>query len=157
MHAFRKLRQQRAGFSFIEMIVVISIIGIIYGIAAPTMSRYNIRKKLEYEAEKIANVLEITRSASSTKHTAMIFTINAGAKEFYYIEKDGAFHLDKKHRLDSAVSFTGATPATITFRPTGRLESVSADQVITLQSGGQKQVTITVNYRTGRVITGELY
>ena len=157
---FRSLLSTRkAGFSLIEMIMVIVIISIIYAFTAPGFSRYNTRKKLEFEAGKVAKVIELAKSTTMTTRNQMKVAFDTAVQEYYYLnatQTGKQFRQDKLHRLDSSVRF-GTTPSEFKFKVNGEVADVNNPIIITLEGSGRKQIDITINHRTGRVTIGDIY
>lgn len=152
-----KTTRNKKGFSLIEMMVVLSIVAIIYSFATPTLSRYNARKKLYHESQKLARIVEMTKSYATTQRESFKLVIDADAKEYYYLRTSDTgkeYHQDKVYRCDSGIQISSGT-TTIVFATNGSIQSPAGDQTITLTGVGNKQKNIIINGRTGKVTVSE--
>jgi Tfp pilus assembly protein FimT len=150
--AFKK---RIAAFSLLEMVFVLIIITIIYTFAAPNLSRYNMKKKLQHEAEKLADVIELTKSHSTTQRQSFKLVIDANNKEYYFMlssEAGKQYHRDKVYHCDPSIAIQ-SSPNEIGFGITGSvtLPAGTNDPTITLGSAQSGAKTITVNRRTGKI------
>ncbi|MBN1493805.1 MAG: prepilin-type N-terminal cleavage/methylation domain-containing protein [Candidatus Omnitrophica bacterium] len=148
-------KKKMCGFTLLEMVIVLIIITIIYTFAAPSLSRYNMRKKLLYEADKMSDVIELVKSHSVTQRQSYKLVIDASNKEYYYMlstETGKQYHRDKVYHCDPSIAIQGA-PAEIGFGVTGSvtLPTGTTDPTITLRGSQSHVKTIVVNRRTGKV------
>jgi prepilin-type N-terminal cleavage/methylation domain-containing protein len=67
-------RSNRQGFSLIELMVVIAIVGIIAGISAPSIFRSVNTNRLQTDADRLAADLQYARSLSISQGTILRFT-----------------------------------------------------------------------------------
>jgi len=149
------IRNNSVAFSLLEMIIVIIIISIIYTFAAPNLSRYNMKKKLQHDAEKLADIIELTKSHSITQRQSFKLVIDANNKEYYYMlstETGKAYHRDKVYHCDPSIVIQSA-PVEIGFGITGSVTLPAGinDPVIILQGAQTATKTITINRRTGKI------
>ena len=68
-----RLLRSRQGFSLIELMVVIAIVGIIAGIAAPPIFRYVDGNRLQTNADRMAADLQYARSLSISQGAILRF------------------------------------------------------------------------------------
>jgi type IV fimbrial biogenesis protein FimT len=138
------------GFTLVEMMVVIAILGIALAIAAPSFSRIIAEQRLRGVASELHNALLFARSAAITRNESVVIA-PASDDDWtsgwtIYLASDE----DTVLRTDSA--FTGATlsgtPNSITFSAVGRADAISS---ITLTSDAdstvQRCVSIDVSGR----------
>jgi prepilin-type N-terminal cleavage/methylation domain-containing protein len=74
------------GFSLTELMIVVSIMGLLLAVSAPAMGRYLQTWRLNGEANEMATVLRLARTAAVTKNTNVVFVFDATDGEYYYIE-----------------------------------------------------------------------
>lgn len=77
----RKLLRERRGFTLTEMMVVILIVGLIAGIAAPPTYHFVQSNRLQTQADRLAADLQYARQVAVSRHTTMRFTSNAAGYE----------------------------------------------------------------------------
>jgi prepilin-type N-terminal cleavage/methylation domain-containing protein len=69
-----RLLRSRQGFSLIELMVIIAIVGIIAGIAAPPIFRYVDGNRLQTNTDRLAADLQYARSLSISQGAILRFT-----------------------------------------------------------------------------------
>lgn len=65
---------RRQGFTLIELMVVIAIVGVIAGISAPPIFRYVASNRLQTSADRLAADLQYARALSISTSTILRFT-----------------------------------------------------------------------------------
>lgn len=76
------IRANRDGFTLLELVLVIFLIGLIAGLVLPFVVSTLDRIKLQSEARQIASALQFARSEAITKKT--LFTFNANIDQNQY-------------------------------------------------------------------------
>lgn len=97
------MTSRRGGFSLTELMIVITVMGLILAIGAPAMGRYLQSWRLNGEANEMATFLRLTRTAAVTKNTNAIFVFNASAGQYYYFEDDDADGVATGNEYESAL------------------------------------------------------
>ena len=69
-----RLQSTRQGFNLIELMVVIAIVGVIAGIAAPPIYRYVNSNRLQTHADRLAADLQYARTLSISNGEILRFT-----------------------------------------------------------------------------------
>jgi prepilin-type N-terminal cleavage/methylation domain-containing protein len=69
-----RLKSTRQGFTLIELMVIIAIVGVIAGISAPPIFRYVNSNRLETHADRLAADLQYARTLSISQGTILRFT-----------------------------------------------------------------------------------
>ncbi len=102
----QRLRNRRAGFTLVELMIVVAIIGILAAIAIPTFATYQLRAK---RSEAYGNLGAIARSQES-------FFVTNG----FYVDSGGSFPGTALGALKQQWTAASDTAfATIGFRPEG--------------------------------------
>jgi prepilin-type N-terminal cleavage/methylation domain-containing protein len=81
-------RPRRSGFTLTELMIVISIMGLLLAVSVPAMGRFLQSWRLNGEANEVATFLRLARAAAVTKNTNVVFVFDASAGEYYYFEDD---------------------------------------------------------------------
>jgi prepilin-type N-terminal cleavage/methylation domain-containing protein len=93
----------RGGFSLTELMIVITVMGLMLAIGAPAMGRYLQSWRLNGEANEMATFLRLARTAAVSKNTGVVFVFDASAGEYYYFEDDDASGVANAGEYQSAL------------------------------------------------------
>src|SRR5215472_6325962 len=81
----RKLRQAEAGFSLIEVLVVIAVLAIVAGMAIPTWQRMQKNARLNGDAHNIGEALSIAKMRAGAAYTySRVFLFTGTDKTQYF-------------------------------------------------------------------------
>lgn len=170
--------KQARGFTLIELMVVVAVLGVLAAIAMPNMRDFIDRQRLVTQAREIANVMQLARSeaiahsgAGDAAAKSIAVTVSPTAPWFVGLE-NGTVSCDPSNTTtvnDCKINQGGEAVAhTVTNKqcsgctmvsPTAQqvlvfnlrgLVTGGTDQQITLQSPLGKQLSITVS-RLGRI------
>ena len=72
-----RFKCSRQGFNLIELMVVVAIVGVIAGIASPSIFRYVNSNRLQTHADRLAADLQYTRALSISTATILRFSSTA--------------------------------------------------------------------------------
>lgn len=81
---------KRRGFTLIEVLVVLVIIGIMLGITIPSFERYQARTRLVGDFARLTGMLDEAFSASRSEPLYFDFIFEKGSTSFTYCESDGS-------------------------------------------------------------------
>jgi prepilin-type N-terminal cleavage/methylation domain-containing protein len=171
------VREENKGFSLLDMLIVVMILGILGVLAAPRLHSMMTAARLNEAARELVSGLEYARSLAVTHQRPFGLLAQVDENWFrifdYKYRSDVSPHhsemppvdsygvvlnpLDKKWYIvdfdtshsHEGVSIDSAPTGGMTFYPDGH--SLSADSVFTLSFAGETR-TITVDGTTGRIV-----
>lgn len=107
----KRLFGNQRGAALIEMVTVVSIVGILVAVAAPNYSKWAEKRLINAESQKLYLDLMLARSSAIKNNNNVIFTFNAGANSYkIHDDTDGDGTEDtgenvKSVSLDARVQF----------------------------------------------------
>ncbi len=137
----KSLVYRSSGFSLMEMLVAISIAGILMGIAVPAFNRLLPGIRLSSAARQIATDLQLAKMRAIAQHTNQTVTFNPSTATY-------TFGADTRNlsQLYPGTTFTAPSGGNPVFTTTGTANTTT----ITITNNGQtKQVSVTA---IGRVV-----
>jgi len=141
----RQLQARQAGFTLIELMVVIVIMGILFGIAFPAFSNWREREALRSACDTLVAHIKQARQLAHTMNRDVVFTINATAP-YNYIFDDGGSR-SKTVRLDeysNTLDFgTSTNVASLTFKSSTAM-GAGTISIRSTRLGQQHAVTVNV-------------
>lgn len=141
-----RLASRRDGFSMIEMMIVLVIIAIIAGAAAPGYGRYMRHQRVNEAASVVASDLQMAFSLAARQRKPVRLAVTSGEKQFTIKDRNASTTLRTRELgSDSNFGLTALSfyPSTIDIYPTG---ISSAALTVTLTS---KDYSRTVTASTG--------
>lgn len=100
-----KNRKAKKGFTIIELVIVIAVIGILAGVLIPTFSNVisDANKTAAMEEAKNAYTNYLTLEDNATKLSSMNFTIKVtkGTTDYYFVVTNGQFGTEAKNAAES--------------------------------------------------------
>lgn len=145
----------QAGFSLIELMIVVAIIGITVGLGVPAYNQWNVQYQLRQATTQLADSLTLSRMAAMNRNKAVTVTLSAsgGRVTFSSADSANAFVLPSETMRPGVTGVTSvplpspsSTPVTVQYSPRGIRSSPTgtADQVITLSSTNGLQYSVLV-------------
>src|SRR4051812_28811562 len=145
----------RAAFTLIELILVMAMLLIVIGVAAPTLSRFFKGRNLDSEARRILSLTKYGQSRAVSEGIPVVLWIDARQRTYGLREASGYDSLDEKAveftldenlqiepmlpvlqtgvRVDqSAIKLVGNVPM-IRFSPDGSITDTSPDRILLTQ------------------------
>lgn len=151
-------RNPSRGFTLVEMLIVIAILGIVLGIAAPNLSRYRHNVNLREAARDISAEMNLCRQRAITENSRYRISFDFHGRT-YTVSRlpDGAaawqdLSTGSLGGGNALISFSSTTfsesPPASTFLPRGT--AVAGGALVIEHSKSPRRATITLNI-TGRV------
>ena len=137
-------RALRAGFSLIEMMVTVSMLGIMVGMVAPNVSKDISHSRVNRAVRVVATDLEQALSIAGRQRRPVRVVFDGSAKEIRLIDRTNGQLISRRvlgdiseYRLYSVAG----SPSTVDLLPHG---VATASTIVTLSAGGySRTVTMT--------------
>ncbi|MBU1061775.1 MAG: prepilin-type N-terminal cleavage/methylation domain-containing protein [Candidatus Omnitrophica bacterium] len=141
----------RAGFTLVEMLVVLAIIAMLLGISVPFTSQFGKGLRIKTASRAILASLRVAKSNAITyrKKYSVVFDVENSQ---YWIEDSEGKVFERKRDLPSSIKFEiqdEKEPDPITFEDdrvifysTGAIEGASGSVTITDRQGNAKTISI---------------
>ncbi len=143
-------RPRYAGFSLIEMAIVLLVFGMVLGIAIPAMGRYSDDMALRGATAQMTSALLLTRDRAMASRTARTMLFQAGySGTDYRVEVGGVIRTGWTLPRRSSYSWLSGTISSVIFTPDGRC---STSGLIILQNTRGSLDTVSV-LSSGLVLT----
>lgn len=137
-------RALRAGFSLIEMLVTVSMLGIMIGMAAPAVSADISHARVNRAAQVVAADLEQALSMAGRQRRPVRVVIDGSAKEIQLIDRVSGQLISRRVLGDLSeykLYSVAGSPSTVDLLPQG---VATASTIVTLSAGGySRTVTMT--------------
>lgn len=137
-------RALRAGFSLIEMLVTVSMIGIVVGMAAPNVSKDISHSRVNGAAQVVAADLEQALSIAGRQRRPVRVVIDGGLKEIRFLDRASGQVISRRALGDISeykLYSVAGSPATVDLLPQG---VATASTIVTLSAAGySRNITMT--------------
>jgi general secretion pathway protein H len=134
----RRERSRRAGFTLIEMVVVLTILGLALTIVAGFIPRRSTTLELATASEQVASILRLARARATTESRPVLVVT---APDGHRVMVDGAPRI-----LPASVNVSMTGAAVIRFAPDGSASGGG----IRVDRGGRARF-VMIDWLTGRV------
>ena len=139
---------KKVGFSLAELLIVVSILGILAAIAIPRFSNANTQHDLDNSARQlVADLRWTSQMAANSIDTVKIVFVNAAPYGYYVVQGSSETVIKPTQSFPSTVQFAAVT-SPISFDLYGK---TSTDVAITIQNTAGQFRIVNIDYMTGRV------
>jgi prepilin-type N-terminal cleavage/methylation domain-containing protein len=157
MKTWQRARDCVRGFTLTELMIVITIMGVLLGVSTPAISRFASNWRLNGAASQMAMVLRSARSAAVGKDCNVVFTFDDAQGQYSFLEDtngnggaDAGERESAVQQLPPGVSIEEFTvpQTTVTFTSKG---STADGGTIVMKGRGDYQIQIRVYSGTGNI------
>jgi len=124
-------RDNTAGFTLVELMVIIGIVGLIAAIGVPSFNGYMRANRVDTTADRIAADMALARSLAVSQGQVFRF---AGDEDGYEITVPSSGRVIQERVFDGAVSLTA--DVTVNFYPWGSADAAT----LTLDNGNEMRL-----------------
>ena len=133
MHINGSYRQERdrsmAGFSFVELIIVVAVIGVVCAFAVTSISRSRASIRLQNSARLFASYAEKARVDAIKRHDPTNIDITGPSTYAITMDFDGSGATSRTFTLEPGVVFTDSSNAPYTVDASGNVSSSNGEAV----------------------------
>jgi prepilin-type N-terminal cleavage/methylation domain-containing protein len=137
-------RTRSAGFTYLEMAVVLVILGVLVSIALPRYAQAALHQRVNHAANVVAADLELAGALAAQRRVAVELRVIASPPGYAVVTRDSG-RIVLRRTLGSQSEWrlqtVAATPRATTFFPGGTLSSPM--QLVLGSAGHHRTVTIT--------------
>ena len=142
--------RKNKGFSMLELLLVVAILGIVAAIAVPRFTNANAQRDLDNAARQLVVDLRWTsQMAANSVDTVKVIFVNTSPFGYRVVQGAAETVIKPTYSFPATVLFPSAV-SSITYdvygKPTG-----NADVSIILQNTAGQTRTVSIDYLTGRV------
>lgn len=134
------------GFSLLEIMVTVAILGVLVGIAIPNYLTWNARYEFKGAANDLASNLKLAKLSAMSRNTAITVTLQANGNDTEYVTTNTVIPTET---LPADLTVVGGLPVNITFNAFGQRTSGGAgDQIINIDSASNSSTRYVITIRT---------
>ena len=146
------IQMRNSGFTLIELMVTITVLAIIVGIAAPSISTQLANQRVKSTTSTIANALKEAKVESVVRRQALDFSID-DSTNLISIKTKGVSPDEVARYSYSSKSIIKAQKSSITFSPSKRVDAIIYN-ICDKNSSATMQVIVTAVANISTVVGG---
>jgi prepilin-type N-terminal cleavage/methylation domain-containing protein len=108
------------GFSLVELVIVISIMGMLIGFGVPSYRRYSQTQSLRGSAENLVQTVHLQRSKAMSTGQDVVLNFNTSSPYGWTSVSQGKSF---NHVLPNGIQYASTNPATLTLGRNGRVNT----------------------------------
>jgi len=137
-------RSKRAGFTAIELLVVLGLIGLVAAVAVPLFQRYSGLLKAQAAAGALAQDLQLARALAARRGRPVVVTFGGAGYNLAFLQPDG------NRRTVKVVDWSREFPNVVLEPPSGVTEIRFDNRGFVVPSrGAPSTLVFTVRHRAG--------
>lgn len=129
------------GFSLVELMLVVSIFGVLLSFAIPSYGRYSQSQQLRGASENLVQTLQLQRSRAMSTGQSIMINFNTGTPNAWTVMGAGR---SSRKALTRGITYVSASPTTLTLTRDGRVNT-SGLVVFQNRAGAMDTVSIQVS------------
>lgn len=149
--------RNRRGFSALELMIVLVIMGVMFGIAAPRMVEMRERNSLNSAKQKLTGAIAAARAAAIQRGRPTTFQVSGNSIEVTVMEPNGSTSDIVPNTSMQIFGTTLSTPVggatAITYDSRGNASSSLAQRAVFVLEKGPRRDSVCVS-RFGMLMTG---
>jgi len=117
--------KKQLGFSLVELIIIIAIIGTLSVIAIPNFSKYLTSLELNNSTKQLIGKIKIAQQNTVTEQVVYSLRMSILGNSYFIVKTEPVEEILETHNLDDNVvfhSFTGIQNNEVVFNPAGAVE-----------------------------------
>ncbi len=136
------LKQKSAGFTLLELMITVVVIGILATFALPSFREFIERSNVRSSAESVLNALQLARAEAVRRNEQITFTLGSGTGATSWQVADSAGTVIQQSRSSGegsagvTVALTPAAATTLVFNGFGRVVGAGGLSTIVFGSAG---------------------
>jgi len=134
-------RHPDKGFSLVELMIVITIFGMLVGFAVPQYRRFSQTQSLRGSAQNLVQTIQLQRSRAMSTGQNVVLNFNTTAPAGWTCISQG---YSNNSRLPNGIQYASANPTTLTLSRDGRV-STSGTVVFVNRMGATDTVSIQIS------------